>query len=370
MTNFSKRNRLAKNNVKTVALTTLLSGLMLSMSSAAFAAGTPANTTVTNSYVLDYTAGGVSQETVTNVENALTFSVDRVVGLTVTGLGDQTVAAGTENTDLHFSIMNMGNDLQAYKLRVVNDSSDDFDVSNIQIFTAIDDGDGVFEPNGDDGALSILDGNVITSDVAADALIWVAIRSTIPSGRGVENGTAAQITLVAETVEPSTSASPGAPVYMRGAEQDGTSTLLADTSGSQHEMAKQGDHSATSYYNVDAANITGTTEFTVHNQDGTDCGNLSGPQMDGFAIPGACVQYRFTFHNTADNITAEDISFMNTLDTTLKFAMVDVTGFSGGTTDAPAYEDDCGATDCNIMITNASLNAGEVGVITIRALLK
>lgn len=371
MSNFSKRNRSAKNSVKKAGLAALIGGLMMSISSAALAAGTPANTTVTNSYVLDYTAGGVTQNTVTNVDNALTFTVDRVVDLTVTALGGETVVPGAAEQDLLFSVSNMGNDLQAYKLRVMNSASDDFDVSNIQILTAIDDGDGVFEPGADDGQLTVLDGDPITEDIPIDAVIWVAIRSSIPSGRGVENGASSQVTLIAETLEPSTAASPHASVLMRDAEgSGGTNTLLTDTSGTAYDLAKQGDHSASNTFVIDSPELSASAEFSVHNQAGTDCGNLAGPQMDGFAIPGACVEYKFTFRNLAETVTAEDINFTNTLDQTLKFALADMSGFSGGTINAPNFEEDCGASDCLISINDAAITAGSVATLTIRALLK
>ncbi|WP_026942969.1 hypothetical protein [Hellea balneolensis] len=371
MSNFNERIRLTKNNVKRAGLVTLMGGLMAAISPSAFAAGTPANTTVTNSYVLDYSAGGVTQDTVSNANDAITFTVDRIIDLTVTALGDETVVPGATDQELLFSVSNMGNDLQAYKLRVMNGASDDFDVSSIQIFTALDDGDGVFEPGADDGHFTSLDGDPITDDIHSDAVIWVKIRSAIPSGRGIESGAVGEVTLIAETLEPSTAASPHTPVYLRDSEGDrGADTLLADTSGTSFEMAKQGDHSATNSFQIDTPQLTASTEFRVHHQEGIDCENPSGPIMEGYAIPGACVEYKFIFRNSADSTSAEDISFTNTLDGTLKFAMADMSGFSGGTIDTPGFQEDCGASDCNIAINDAALAAGNVATLTIRALLK
>jgi len=376
MSDLRKYKRLAKNKVQRAGLATLISAMMLSISSAALAAGTPANTTVTNSYVLDYTAGGVTQSSISNVDDAVTFTVDRVIDLTVTALGDETVVPGATDQDLIFSITNLGNDLQAYNLRVMNGASDDFDVSNIQILTAIDDGDGLFEPGADDGNFTVLDGDPITNDVATDAIIWVTVRSTIPSGRGVEKGATSEITLIAETLEPSTAATPHASVYLgdvySNAPRDNkkTSTLLADTSGTAYEVAERGDHSASNAFWIDTPELTAAAEFRVHNQDGADCENLGSRATDGLAIPGACVEYKFIFRNTADSVSADDISFINTLDATLKFAVADMSGFSSGTINMPNFKDDCGASDCNISIANAALAAGEVATLTIRALLK
>lgn len=371
MSNFSERKRLTKNKRQQAGLATLIGGLMLGLSPAAFAAGTPANTTVTNSYMLDYTAGGVAQNTVSNVDDAVTFTVDRVVDLTVTALGDEIVVPGAVDQDLIFSVANMGNDLQAYKLRVMNHSSDDFDVSNVQILTALDDRDGVFEPGADDGNFSVLDGEAITDDLPTDGLIWVTIRSSIPSGRGIDSGAVGEVTLIAETLEPSTSSSPHSLIIVRDAEgTDRTDTWLADTSGTAFEMAKQGDHSATNSFQIDMPQLTASAEFRVHHQDGIECENLVGPSMEGYAIPGACVEYTYIFRNSADVTTAENINFTNTLDTTLKFAMADMSGFNGGTIEMPSFEEDCGLTDCNIAISDAALAAGDVATLTIRALLK
>lgn len=365
-TDFSKQRRLAKNWLKITALT----GLALSVCPAAMAAGTAAETIVPNSFILDYTAGGAVQETVTNVDDPIEFRVDRMIDLTVTSQGNQVVVADAKDQDLIFSVTNTGNALQAYKLRVVNDSGDDFDVLNSRIFICPDDGDGIFEPGGDDGEFIAHDETGQTMDFQADQLFWVAVRSDIPSGRGVEGGTGSEITLIAETMEPSTSENFGAPVGEETNDHARSQNVFADESGTAHEMANQGDHSASASYTVEGVHLMAERAFSIHSQSGTNCSNLSTPATDGFAIPGACVEYKFMIKNMGTTITAEDITFQNTLDTTLKFALADMSGFTGGELAQPGFDADCATTACNIVLSEASLPPSATGIVTIRALLK
>lgn len=373
MTDFSKRNRSVKNKLSKAAIAGTIAALLMSISPAAFAIGTAANSKVTNSFTLDYTAGGAQQATVSNQDDEIEFIVDRVIDLTVDSLGDKITMPGALGQDLVFSLSNTGNDLQAYNLRIVNEngdhSDDHFDVTNIEILICQDDGDGIFEPGGDDGQFIPHNTRAQTQDLAADAVLWVAIRAAMPAA-GLTTGQRGKVTLIAETMEASIKESSGKPLSHEHNTHNTQENYFADQSGTSHEQDGNGDHSASAFYTIDAPNLSAENAITIHSQTGEGCFDFSSAQQEGFAIPGACVEYMFTIENTGGTFAAEDISFVNTLDETLKFAMARMSGFSGGAIAHPAMEQDCASADCNISISNAALAPGEIGVVTIRALLK
>jgi hypothetical protein len=147
-------------------------------------------------------------------------------------------------------------------------------------------------------------------------------------------------------------------------------TYLADKTRALREKDANRDHSASAYYTIDAPKLSAEKTFSLHSQNGEGCFDFSSTQQTGYALPGACVEYMFTIENIGGTFTAEDIAFVDTLDNTLKFAMAQMSGFSGGIIDHPSMEQDCASAQCNISISDAALAPGEKGVVTIRALIK
>src|SRR3712207_9370937 len=71
----------------------------------ALAGGTPSGTTVTNTVTLDYSVGGVAQ---TQVSASATFVVDNRLDHTATKNADASVAPGSANRVLAFTLTNTG----------------------------------------------------------------------------------------------------------------------------------------------------------------------------------------------------------------------------------------------------------------------
>jgi len=372
-------------NIKTLSKGLLsASALTVFSTGTAFAAGTAADTTVSNTFTLDYSVGTTPQPQVTNSGSPTTFKVDRLVDLTVAAIAPATTSApGAVDEELRFTVTNNGNDTQAYALSVVQETGDDFQTANVTIVFYVDDGDGVFEPGGDDGSPITYNGTTTGAatggDVPADRLLHVVVQSDIPSG--ATNGQTGDLTLVADTLV--TGGSGTAVVADPDGNNDinATENVLADDSGTSNENANEGDHSATNTLTVGVANITGAKTVSVFSEDGSGCGTIPGtpatPAAEQHAIPGACVEYVITASNggPADALA---MTIADTLPAELEFVAADFSGFTGSPAFAPALPasgTDCASNGCVISLGTAELAGGTPGTpvegtLTIRALIK
>ncbi len=347
----------------------------------ALAGGTPAGTNVQNTFTLDYSVGGTAQPQIdtgpAGTNTPTEFTVDRLIDLTVASSGNTNVAPGAVGQDLVYSVTNNGNDVQAYDFSFVNETGDNFDPTTSSLLYVLDDGDGLYEPGagaGNDGTLNAYTLGTASPDIVADALVWVIIRSTIPTAGAVVDADQANLSLIADTLEPSTAASPGTAVT---GDTDGNSltgaaeNVLADGSGTANEVANAGDHSATGSYIVTDPDITAAKAVTVYSQDGTGCATIPGTPTGGYSVPGSCIEYVITVQNTGATATATGISIADTLADELTFiSAVDAGSFTGGTLTTPATNTDCTGGACVIGYSGASLAAGATGTITIRALVQ
>ncbi len=351
--------------------------------SVAFAAGTTAGTSVQNTFKLDYKVGSIDQPSIdtsaSGTNSPTEFTVDRRIDLTVTSLSSPSVTPGAQDQELTFKITNDGNDTQAYALTTVNETGDEFSVTNTTILYYIDDGDGTFEPGAGDGTAQTYDG-IKTTDLAADATLFVVIQGDIPTT--ANDGDTDQISLVADTLEPSTQGAGATPVV---ADTDGNSltgdaeNVLADGSGTANENANEGDHSATGTFTIASADVSAAKTVSVFSQDGTGCETIPGTPATGdqYAIPGACVEYVITVEN-AGGTAATDVVINDVLPSELKFIAATSGGFTGGSFTSPALpaaNTDCNAGACVINYTGATLGAGSqasptTATIKIRALVK
>jgi len=375
--------------------TTILKGLMGATALTVFTAGsahaqlTPAGTNVQNTFTLTYDVGGVEQPPIDTSDpgdpNGPTeFTVDRLIDLTVASNGDNTVAPGATDEELIFSVTNDGNDTQAYALSVVEEGSDDFDSNDPAgatpvIVYYIDDGDGVYEPGAGDGAAVTYD-PANPPELGPDDVLWVVVTQDIPVGTA--DASTADLSLVADTLEPAASPNAGTPVTADG---DGNTltgaaeNVLADGSGTANEVANAGDHSATGTYIVAAASVSASKAVTIHSEDGTGCTSIPGSPTGGYSIPGACVEYVITVANTG-SATATDIVINDVLADELDFAGAvfggDFTGGSFASPALPAANTDCTSGACVVNLTGASLPAPvapaveTTGTVTIRAFVK
>lgn len=348
----------------------------------AFADGTQAGTNVQNTFTLDYRVSGVTQDTIDTGVGGLNtpteFTVDRLIDLTVATNGDTGVPPGAQNQDLVFSLTNEGNDVQAYALSIVNEGGDQFSATSATLYYYIDDGDLGFEPGGDDG--SPIAFATKTPDLLADDLFWVIVRANIPTG--LQDSDVDDISVVADTLEPSAAGASATPVV---ADSDGNSltgaaeNVLGDGTGTANENANEGDHSASSAYVVASADVAATKAITIFSEDGTGCAVIPGTPAAGdqYSIPGACVEYVITVENTGGT-NATDLIINDILEAKLEFVAAAVTGFTGGSFASPALpaaNTDCTGGVCEINFTGGTLASGSdatptTATVTIRALIQ
>lgn len=349
----------------------------------AHAAGTDAGTSVSNTFALDYEVSSVAQTQITNSGSPTTFTVDRVVDLTVTSQGDVNVSPGATSQELIYGIRNDGNDNQAYSFAMEDLGGDDFDATSITARYYTDAGsDGIFTPGVDDaggGTAYTLGSGTATSDLAPDATLWAIISGDIPAS--ATDGQTDGVILLADSLNPVSSldgaysATPGAQtVAEAGANNTNgeAQNVLADGSGSATaDSANDGAHSATASFLVVAADLTAGKTVSVIDTDAGSITCATDPASAGnqYSVPGACIEYIITVANDAGAAaTATNIDISDTLPDEVAFVASSQSGFTvAGTITNPGGG--C-SSSCAIALDDASLAPGDTGTLTIRATVR
>jgi len=350
----------------------------------ASAAGTAADTNVQNTFSLTYSVDGTEQPVIDTgpggSDTPTEFTVDRKVDLTVVSNGNETVAPGEADAELTFTLTNTGNDTQGYDLSLVNEANgsvDEFDADATSLTITYYVGNSATGPE-----LTYTPGTS-TVDVPADGQLFVVVSGDIPTAPGVVDNDTADISLVADTVEPGT---PGDPSVEVLADSDGSNdvtgaaeNVLADGTSTSNEVANAGDDSATGTYIVASADLTALKTVGIISETGANCGVAPTFPLSAFpttehAIPGACVEYRITVQNTGDDASANatDLELVDVMPDGLTFVAAYQNGFTGGDFNTPgAVNCDSGA--CTVELTStgaatpASLAFNTTGTIVIRA---
>ena len=366
------------------------------------AAGTDAGTAVQNTFTLNYDVNSTAQPPITNDgvgpnPGPTTFTVDRLVDLTVSAVDNNGGTQGTEDAtpgatgeQLIWGVRNDGNDTQAYSLALENVVDDDFGTLTSTVIY-VDNGDGIFNAADDivgPGTPYTPGSGDATGDVLEDQTIWVV--ATYSVAAGAANGALDEVTLLADTLDPVTWSVEGASTTAgdETVAETGANNLLgvaqnvlADGAGpSTNDNPTDGSGSATAGLNITAADLSATKTVNVIATDGSsiDCaldGVVAGNQ---YAVPGACIEYVITAVNaasaaqTATNIDISDFlpygtEFVGATQATFTAAGTLVPASAACTeTDAPPAVPD----ECEVQLNDATLDPGETGTLTIRALVR
>ena len=284
------------------------------LSSQAFAAGTAASTTISNSASVAYTVGAVPQPVVNS--NTAQFLVDRRVNLTVAEVGgtSTSVVPGSTAQVLSFTVTNTSNATLDFRLVATQDATaaatafadvDSFDVTGPQVFVDVN-GNGTYEAPTDTATF--------IDELAADGVRTVFIVANIPAT--VVNGDTAGLTLTAIAAQDATTSGTGAYTATPGvlaadAVQTNTGTtdnatftdtVFGDAAGDT-DAARDGRHSDDDEYDVVTAAIVVVKSSTVVSDP---FNGVSFPK----AIPGAVIEYCVDVNNTgaaaADSIVLTD----------------------------------------------------------------
>lgn len=401
----------------------LAGAVCLGLAGAAQAANnlTEAGTSVSNTFELSYSVSGTAQPIITNdsvsppagatVQGTPTlFTVDRKIDLIVTATNSPLATAAGVDATLTYEVLNEGNDTAAYSFSIADLDSGGltFDATGLIVRYLIDANDNGTD---DDGAYTVLSETPVgtaagsaafTADVPKGVRVFIQVQGTVPAGLG--DTASDDITLVAEVRDPTAflleaSATPGAVTAASGGANvltgvaqnvlaDGVGVAAAEAAG-----VADGLFAATGIIRVESADLTATKTVLVIKEPGTDdpfvgltdCATATA-EANAKAVPGSCVEYIIQVQNNGVTATATNLVIDDILPTEVSFvaaslATTTATGFeddagvvgSGPTLSVPTTpaERDCnGTTTCVIQLSDATLAAGEVGQIVIRAEVK
>jgi uncharacterized repeat protein (TIGR01451 family) len=258
----------------------------------AFAAGTTAGTTITNSVTVDYQVGGVAQGQQSASNN---FTVDRKINLLVEEVGTVTtnVVPGQTNAVTTFQLTNSSNELLDFALAATqitggtaaHGGTDSFNASNVRIY----------RDNSSTGTVGSWDaGDTLVTGYIDELVVDTAIRlfvvADIPAG--LANNAVAGVTLRATAREGGLAGTQGAAITeTTGANTAGKDTVFADAAGVAGDGARDGSHSDNDDYTVQTATLTVTKSSRVISDP---FNNTTNPKL----IPGAVVEYCIAVANS------------------------------------------------------------------------
>lgn len=331
-----------------------MASVMALAAAPAWADGTTAGLTVSNTATLSYNSGGVAQPGVSS--NAATFTVDRKISMTLTEVGSSATVvagAGLTNQVTTFTLTNTSNAPLDFALNAANlttgttapwGGTDSFDVSNFRY--AVDtNNDGQYTP-GTDQIVTYID------ELAADASRTVFVIADIPTA--IANGGISAISLTATAQEGGTTGTQGANVTQTtgaGSLNGAADTVFADIAGTD-DAARDGKISARDQYNVVSAALALVKSVTIISdpQNGTN-----NPK----AIPGAVLEYCLVAQNTG-GAQATNVVISDPVPTQVTF--VTGSGLAGGTAVGTGSTATCdttagaGGTAANVSSTSTATN--------------
>jgi uncharacterized repeat protein (TIGR01451 family) len=287
----------------------------------AFAAGTTAGSTITNTATVNYQVGGIGQTAINASNNII---VDRKITLTVAEVGSATtsVSPGSAAQVTTFTVTNTSNDVLDLGLTAgqlaggtaAHGGTDNFDVTGLGVFVDTN-GNGTYEA-GTDLAATFLD------EIAADASRTVFLVGAIPLG-GV-NGNVAGVTLLAQARAGGGAGSQGAVLAETvGANTAAMDTVFADGAGpATGDAARDGKASDDDDYTISAPLLTVTKQSRVVSDP---INGATNPKL----IPGAVVEYCIVVANAAGGASATSVAISDPLPAQTTF--VAASSFLNGT---------------------------------------
>lgn len=282
---------------------------------AAFAAGTDAGSTISNTATVSYSVGGTPQPNVSNVPTV--FTVDRKVVFQVVEfapIATTQVAPGQSAAVTTFQITNTSNAIMDFGLALtqlaggtaIHGGTDNFDVTTPVIY-ADTNGNNTYEPLIDTTVITFLD------EVGEDLSRTVFVVAAVPAGR--VTGDVAGVTLTGQARLGGAAATQGAiATATAGANTAGVDTVLADTAYDALNTANDGFGVARDDYTVSTANlaVTKTVRVIEDPVNTIASGNAANAKM----IPGATIEYCIIVANSGAQ-PATGVSMSDTVPATL-----------------------------------------------------
>ena len=258
----------------------------------AFAAGTTAGTTITNTATVDYQVGGGAQGQQSASNN---FTVDRKINLLVEEVGTVTtnVVPGQTNAVTTFQLTNSSNETLDFALvasqiaggTAAHGGTDTFDATNVR----------VYRDNIATGTIGSWDvGDTLLTGYVDELVVDTAIRlfvvADIPAA--LANNAVAGVTLRVTAREGGLTGTQGTAITeTTGANTAGKDTVFADIAGVTGDAARDGAHSDNDDYTVQTATLAVTKSSRVISDP---FNNTTNPKL----IPGAVVEYCIAVANS------------------------------------------------------------------------
>ncbi len=281
-------------------------GIVSLAATPAFAAGTNAGDTITNTVTVNYQVGGVAQTAIQASDNII---VDRKINLTVAEVGTATtsVVPGQTNAVTTFTVTNTSNTaidvgLTAAQLAggtAAHGGTDVFNLTGLTMYVDNPVTGTVGSWDAGDAAVTYLD------ELAADASRTIFLVGNVPIG--ATNGQVAGVTLTGVGQQAGTAGTQGGNwTATAGANTAGIDTVLADAAGLAGDIAYDGKHSDDDDYTISAPllNVYKTSRVISDPVNGT-----TNPKM----IPGAVVEYCLIVVNGAAGAPANSVSLSDPL---------------------------------------------------------
>ena len=284
---------------------------VLLAASPAYAAGTAAGLSVTNTVTVNYQVGGVSQTAQTASD---TFTVDRKINVTVAEVGTSTttVSPGQSAAVTTFQVTNLSNATLDFALAVAqqtggagaHSNTDSFDATNLRIYLDNATTGTVGSYDAGDTLVTYLD------ELAADGARTIFVLADIPLGQ--TTGAVAAVTLTATGREGGTAAAQGAALSeTTTGNTAGMDTVYADGAGST-DGNRDAAFSAKDDYTVSAAAVTVAKRSTLVSDPFNGTTN---PKY----IPGAVIEYCITVSNAAGSASATSVAISDPLPTEVTY---------------------------------------------------
>ena len=330
------------------------------------AAGTLADTDISNTATVDFTVGGLNQP---DVLSTVTFETDRRVNLAVSEFGGAytDVTPGQTERVLRFSVFNSTNDTMDFRLTATNDGLgvgdpfggfDDFDPNTVDVFV----------DNGDDTFVAVDDTGAFIDELAPDTGVTVFIVANIQGG--LTDQQTAGLTLTAYGAVAGTGGALGADYTEDGGADNATvvETVFGDPAGDAGDVAGDGFHSDDDAFRALSATITATKTTTV----------ISDPingTTDQKRIPGAVVEYCVVISNTggqqatgvviSDDLAGQPVTYVP--GSLIAGGAADCTGGAGEDDDAAGVDEaPVGASFSGTVATFSVGTIGPAGTTSVR----
>jgi uncharacterized repeat protein (TIGR01451 family) len=348
-------------NLKKLLVGTGLAAVALG-TSPAFAAGTTAGSTISNTVTLNYQVGGVAQTAVTATDN---ITVDRKINLVVAEVGTTTtsVTPGQVNAVAAFTVTNTSNapidvGLTAAQLAGGTAAHGGTDAFNLTGFSMFVDTNGNNTYDAGDTAITYID------ELAADDFRTIFLVGTTPIS--ATNLQVAGVTLVGQAQAAGTAGTQGANLAATaGTNTAGVDTVLSDGTGITGDVANDGRSSDDDDFTVSAPLMT---VFKTSRVISDPVNGTTNPK----AIPGAVVEYCLIAVNGAGGSTATNVTLNDPLPAQTTYYSTNYVVRVGGTFTGTAPTGTCnadgvltaGAHAAGVVSGNlGSLNAGQTSTI-------